>query len=468
MLIFKLLKTPGKYYVYDRNKNKILNISKEDFRELDMLRKKEITESEVKCLPRFQKYGYLKENVLEEIKHPETEYIQHYIEHRVKMLILQVTQNCNLRCGYCSYSGLYENRVHSNKTMTWESAKRSIDYLYEHSGELAEVTISFYGGEPLIRFEFIKKCVEYVKETYADRKTSYGITTNGTLLNAEVAEFLIKNKFAILVSLDGSKKDHDVNRKFVNGEGSFDTIINNIKEITKYHKEFIKDIRFNTVLNPRSDYGTVRNYFTSEDVVCDADVGINLMETINCKEDIVFSDEFINQRRHDFFLLMLTMLKKTEGVTLPNFMTEMKSAIDLDHSSMEDSNGLPKSWHHSGPCIPGATRLFVNVDGGIFSCEKVPDSSNVMRIGELETGVDVTKVSAAMNIGRLSEEDCKNCWAINWCSMCALYAEKGGKFDVATKKANCVQALLSAEEKLINLCVLKEFDYKFGREEVYV
>ncbi|SFR64707.1 Cys-rich peptide radical SAM maturase CcpM [Anaeromicropila populeti] len=468
MIVYKLLKTPDNYYVYDRNKNKILNISEADYLELSMLKKNEISESEVSCLKKFQKNGYLQENIVEEIQHPETKYINHFLNNRVRMLILQVTQSCNLRCEYCSFSGNYENRVHSNKFMTWETAKKAIDYLYEHSSEMDEVTVSFYGGEPLLCLDFIKKCVLYIKETYADRKTSFGMTTNGTLLSLEAAEFLFINNFSVTISLDGSKKDHDANRKFADGRGSFDIIMENIKRIAEHNKDFIDKVRFNTVLNTKSDYGTVRNYFLSEDIVCDASIGIGLVESINSKEDIVFADKFVNQRRYDFFLLLISLLKKANGVSLPGFVKELKSGFDLDYSSIEDNRYLSKSCHHSGPCIPGATRMFVNTDGGIYSCEKVSEYSEVMRIGEIETGIDVQKVSEAMNIGSISEKDCKNCWALNWCSMCALYVEKNGQFDAATKKANCAQAILGAEDKLLNLCVLKEFGYKFGKEELYV
>lgn len=44
-------------------------------------------------------------------------------------LMLQVTQQCNLRCEYCAYSGMYDNRVHSNKRMDFKLAKKAIDFL---------------------------------------------------------------------------------------------------------------------------------------------------------------------------------------------------------------------------------------------------------------------------------------------------------------------------------------------------
>ncbi|AEY66672.1 Cys-rich peptide radical SAM maturase CcpM [Clostridium sp. BNL1100] len=468
MIVYKLIKTPKKYYVFDRNRNKILNISKEDYEELDKLQKKEISENEVGCLPKYQKYGYLKENVIEEILHPETEYIQHYLDHRVQFLILQVTQNCNLRCSYCVYSGEYENRVHSNKVMSWELAKKSIDYLYEHSNELDDVHISFYGGEPLLCLDLIKKCVAYVKEAYPDRNTRYGMTTNGTLLNRKVADFLIKNRFAIAISLDGSKKDHDANRKFANGEGSFDTIVNNIKEIIKYDNEYIKNLRFNTVLNPKSDYGAVRNYFASEDIICDVEVGISLMDSKNYNGDILFSEEFVNLRRYDYFLLLMTMIKKLKKDKLPELMEQFKYGIDLEYSNMGELNSLHRAWHHSGPCMAGAMRMFVNVEGTIYPCEKAVETSEVLMLGKLETGTEADKVAKVMNIGKLSEKDCKNCWGINWCSLCAMYAIKDGKFDLATKKSNCINSLIEAEDKLLTFCFLKEFGYNFGKEEIYV
>lgn len=66
------------------------------------------------------------------------------------------------------------------------------------------------------------------------------MTTNGTLLTMDIARFLAENNFEVLISLDGSKNEHNEYRKFANGKGSFDTIMNNLRAIRKELPDFLK------------------------------------------------------------------------------------------------------------------------------------------------------------------------------------------------------------------------------------
>ena len=75
-------------------------------------------------LRRFVKSGLLRETAIEEIEHPETENLHLLAEHYMGNLILQVTQQCNLRCKYCAYSGNYYNRSHTSNRMDFETAKK--------------------------------------------------------------------------------------------------------------------------------------------------------------------------------------------------------------------------------------------------------------------------------------------------------------------------------------------------------
>ena len=98
----------------------------------------------------FQEKGFCRESRLQEIEHPATGKIQSIVEKGLNQIVLQVTQNCNLRCSYCAYSGSYYNRKHSNKQMSKETALRAVDFFMEHSSEIEDATIGFYGGEPLL------------------------------------------------------------------------------------------------------------------------------------------------------------------------------------------------------------------------------------------------------------------------------------------------------------------------------
>ena len=107
--------------------------------------------------------GLLHETILNDIEHPETENLEMLSNHYIEYLILQVTQQCNLRCKYCAYSGNYYNREHSSERMSFDIAKKAIDFYLERSDSANELRLGFYGGEPLLEYELIKKCVDYIK-----------------------------------------------------------------------------------------------------------------------------------------------------------------------------------------------------------------------------------------------------------------------------------------------------------------
>ena len=140
-IIYKVFRTPLHNYLYDRNTNKILRISEADYKNLSEI------EVDKDVFRKFQKRGFLLEDKLEEIEHPNTKILHHILENRMEYLLLQVTQECNLRCSYCVYGGNYENRIHSNRNMTFDLARRAIQYYVKRSSEMEELTLGFYGGE---------------------------------------------------------------------------------------------------------------------------------------------------------------------------------------------------------------------------------------------------------------------------------------------------------------------------------
>src|SRR5699024_4940608 len=83
-----------------------------------------------------------------------------------------------------------------------------------------------------------------------------------------------------------SKEEHDACRKFPNGEGSFDIIINNIKKFEEKYPEYVKEhVRFMTTVNPYMNLGCVLEYFKTSDVINDTKITYNGMSESNLKEE---------------------------------------------------------------------------------------------------------------------------------------------------------------------------------------
>jgi len=140
-------------------------------------------------------------------------------------LWLHITNQCNLRCKYC-----YLHK--SNENMSYEIAKKSIDFIFDKAkdNQSNSVDIKISGGEPLTRFDFVEKIVFYTSKCSAKFGINFSITvfTNSTLVTQELAEKLKKLNIGVTTSLDGIGKYHDTNRIYQNGSGSFQETIRGI------------------------------------------------------------------------------------------------------------------------------------------------------------------------------------------------------------------------------------------------
>ncbi|WP_415930250.1 radical SAM protein [Zhenpiania hominis] len=137
----------------------------------------------------------------------------------MKRIMLIITGACNLKCTYC-----YE-RLKDNKIMTFGIAKQIIDNTI--AGNMNEkIIIEYFGGEPLLNFSLIVQLEEYLNEHYHDRDIRFFITTNGTVLNDSIKDWLYRHreKYTVNLSLDGKKNNHNMIRKFKDGSDSYDSI----------------------------------------------------------------------------------------------------------------------------------------------------------------------------------------------------------------------------------------------------
>jgi uncharacterized protein len=125
---------------------------------------------------------------------------------------------------------------------------------------------------------------------------------------------------------------------------------------------------------------------------------------------------------------------------------------------------LAPKYHHSGPCIPGVKRLFVNADGYIFPCERISEKSEAMRIGHLDTGFDISRIRNMLNIGKLTEESCKECWAITHCDQCAATADAFGELSGKVKASQCKQTRYRADSELKDYITMQELKGNLSRQ----
>lgn len=459
-IVFMLFRTHGYPYMYDRNTNAFVIPAEDEFLELSQVKRGELSPELSPVVKKFQQYGLLKYNVVEKIEHYGSTRVRQYLNTRVKQLTLQVTQQCNLRCGYCVYGGKYRgHRAHSNLRMSLKTAKRAIDFFLARNRELSELFISFYGGEPLLEFELIKECVKYANSRVEGKRIRYNMTTNGTLLSDDISDYLVENDVRISISLDGSRHEHDGNRKFANGEGSFDTIISNINRIRDRHPEYARSISIMTTVNPKAELDCVLEYFSTDEVFSDRNIIFNTMSEKNYEGAIEYNSTFHMIRVYEYIKMLFSLVYKLESEYVSPLVGRAKESLSRKQRDVANRAQLATTMHHGGPCLAGVMRLFVRTDGVLFPCERVGEQLNFFSIGTLDGGFDLTKILRIMNIGTLTESECKSCWGLRHCMLCASQLDFSDVPTSEDKVRECPSCLNAAISELHELCVLSEFGY---------
>ena len=155
----------------------------------------------------------------------------------IKAVCLNIIHGCNLRCKYCFAD---EGEYHGHKgVMDIDTAKKAIDYVVKRSGPRRNIEIDLFGGEPTMIMDTIKEIIAYAREHEKEWKKNirFTMTTNATLLNDEMMDFMDKEMGNIILSLDGRKEVNDNVRIKVDGSGSFDDILPNIKKMIEKRTE---------------------------------------------------------------------------------------------------------------------------------------------------------------------------------------------------------------------------------------
>lgn len=466
--LIKLFETSKKYYMYDANKNIIVKISNNQYKFLENCIKNNFTDyMKSEEINKLYKEGFLSSNRVQEIVHPDDELISYYLENNMKMITLQITQQCNFRCEYCVYSGSYLNRSHSSKKMSISTALKGIDFIIAHSKNNNSIGIGFYGGEPLLEFNFIKQCIEYAEKKAEGKKLIFTMTTNGSLLTDEITEFLYKHNVLLTISLDGPQKIQDSHRKLAfDNSGSFNKVFNNIIRLKEKFPDYIEKISFNAVIDPQNDFSSIDEFFRDNEIVKNITMSSTLISDNYRKNNIEINEDHYLKQEYELFRIFYYLIRGKTTKNCSRIVMNTYNGILKFSRKLEPQKMLPGKTHPSGACTPGIDRLFVNADGFFYPCERVSESSELMRIGHIDTGFNVNRVRKLLNLGRVNDKSCKNCWAIKFCTICAATLDTGeNEFSVKRKEKCCKGVRATIEERFKNYCFLKEFGHNFDESK---
>jgi len=356
--------------------------------------------------------------------------------------------------------------------MNFDTAKKAIDYFLSHSSKSLSRSITFYGGEPLLEFPLIKRCVSYANER-SKEKIHYGITTNGKLLSDEIIRFLKNNHITPSISLDGPRKTHNRYRKFISGKNSYDIIIKNVERLKKSNKDSPSPmVNFNITIAPPYRLLETMNYFDalSKHINCfltpyhvatyESDLFMTQRELF--KKDLKYQ---FKQLRQEFKNCLVNQEENRSPFLTALFSKSLRRICNRGHFNKFEHYHYP-----NGTCFPGWERFFVNSYGEFFICEKMTD---FYTIGNVEKGLDYDTIFRIFDeYCNICEQcGCSNCWAVRLCSLCFLSAKRDKKFDLDKRRSACKYIKNNLEKDIAFFLEVREenpdaFSY-FDREVTY-
>lgn len=351
------------------------------------------------------------------------------VPHTCKQIILELTEACNLRCGYCIYNEHHSDyRAFSQKNMSEEIAKKSIDMiLSEVEGD--EFALTFYGGEPLVNFSLMRSCIDYVKGMHPDLKLSVSFTSNLTLLTEEMIDYFANLKTEsvdIMCSLDGPQNLHDKYRKFANGVGSYRAATKHFKLLLSrfYDLEKKHTLSINCVVAPaysKMKLLGIKKYF-EEELGIPKEIEVHYaymdrggMEIPLNKEGIV---EDATKMESDVPMEEWAQEEILSGNRDKKLFDIFAKEMWMMASREKAKNGevLTRSGL-LGCCIPGQRRIYVTVDGDFKVCERIGKSPS---LGNYKDGINTDGVvqNYFIDFSQKMQNRCDHCWARNLCTMC--------------------------------------------------
>lgn len=246
---YHVLECMGTRFLYDTSSCRFFRIDEPTLRFLDLCRAQPPSEAEKLLKTRGEYPPELIEGVAREVtllaeqglfEAPDysvaPEYMERELERRYSTpwnkLELALAEICNLACKYC-YCGTCRDIVPNQGLMSEAVARQAITWLFAMSGRSEDVSITFFGGVPLLNKPVLRFAIEYSQRLAMlhGKKVFYSMTTNGALLNDEVVGFIKRYNFGLMVSLDRPPEIHNAQHPTRGGGPSFDQVTAGIKKL---------------------------------------------------------------------------------------------------------------------------------------------------------------------------------------------------------------------------------------------
>lgn len=364
----------------------------------------------------------------------------------IKQVTFEMTEKCNLNCYYCTYGNLYSTVNRMGADIQFSFIQNILVFLNEKMNSLLNASesnpfyISFYGGEPLLCFELIKKTVDLVnKLTFSNNTVVFSMTTNAFYLD-KYMDYLKDHKFKLLISMDGNEEGNGL-RVDHNGKSQFDKVFRNVKSLKdKYPDYFKTHVNFNSVLSKRNSVESITNFIETHFEKIPTIAAINPLGLNPTKiEDFInvytsSSESFIEAEK-------VMDVKDKYFIRHPEIKDVFLFLRSVCNNSFVDYNSFlikeNKKQLLTGTCLPFQKRMFVSSNGLILPCENVSHENALGYVNEHGINLDTEKIAEMYNKAfQELEEQCKSCFGHDTCSQCIFQMKTRFKCSEKVSKKN--------------------------------
>jgi uncharacterized protein len=213
----------GAFLCFDEASSKHLEIILNNEHDIDSI------DNHQELLKTFYDHGFLTHSHSSEIEKINRRRHDVYDTNQIdsRSFVIGLTLDCNLRYSYCYQESSRKNNKHP---LTDRTQERLVDFIKrDYENGIKRINITWFGGEPLLELEVIKKLTSKITGIVGSDKYSSGMISNGYMLNNSNIKLLKEMKCNDLqITIDGSRSRHDKLRHTVNNEGTYDRILDNI------------------------------------------------------------------------------------------------------------------------------------------------------------------------------------------------------------------------------------------------
>lgn len=299
------------------------------------------------------------------------------------------------------------------------------------------ITISFYGGEPLLNIDFIKHIVEVTEEIKGKNSIdiNYSMTTNATLIHKYLSYF-VEKKFKILISLDGNEKNNAY-RLFKNGsKNSFSKVIENIDLIQrKYPNYFKNNISFNTVLHQRNSIKEVYNFIYNryQKIPSISELAPNNIQSDkknffnsiyrskrSSEEEYLKEDSKLSHITHNQQSAFIELMEFVKYYSINFYMSNIKALLQNKETFLPTNT-----------CLPFSKKIYLTTKNKLLPCEKINHKYALGSIEENKVVIDPSQIASLYsNYYKNLQTICQQCYIYRFCGMCMFSIEELGNSNV--------------------------------------